>query len=380
LLPVIETPVITELLRQLVKIPSINPPGKEAPLAEFLVEWSKQRGLEVKLDEVFPNRSNVYVTLKGKNGNPKLLYNSHMDVVPEGRGWTVDPFESQIREGRLYGRGSADTKGSLAAMLTAMEAISKSDLSLAGDLILSAVVDEEEAGKGTQVALANGVKGDFAVVGEPTSLQIVVASKGDAVFEISNYGETAHSSMPEKGVNAISGMMQVIRSIHEYADRLRKMSHPYLGSPSISVTVIEGGSSPWIIPDLCKIIVDRRILPGEDLQEVQTELESVCRSSLGKSERMEFRCLLTADPSEISPKERIVQVISEEVKRICGSFNLTGLSGTTDARFLVSAGIPTVIFGPGSLSVAHRPDEYVSIDEVSDAARVLSRVAVNLLA
>jgi len=306
-----------------------------------------------------------------------------LDVVPEGRGWSFDPFGGQVEDGKLYGRGAADMKGGLAAMLIAAKAIKDSNLELSGELVITCVVDEEETGKGTRHALTKHITADYAIVGEPTSLMVATASKGDINFEIRTIGKAAHSSRPYEGVNAIHKMAKIIHHIEVHNEQLKAISHPLLGHPTISVDFIEGGTTPWIVPENCRIIVDRRTLPGENAETTRRELELLINRIREKDPELitEIRCSQDASASEISQNEKIVQVVHEEISRILRKdAEIVGLSATTDARFLINdAKIPTVIFGPGDISRAHKPDEYVDLNEVQLAAQTYARVALRLL-
>lgn len=374
---------VTKLLQDLIKIPSLNPPGREDLSADFIVSWGRKNGLEVTLDEVLPGRPNAYITLKGRERGPTLLFNTHMDVVPAGEGWDSDPFSGQVVGDEIYGRGSADTKGSLAAMLAAVKTLADSHLPLRGNLTLAAVMDEENGGKGTKHSLAKGMKADFAVVGEPTSLEVVVSAKGSATFRIATKGKAAHSSVPHEGVNAIYSMRRVIEAIESLSKQLTRKSHPLLKHPTVSVDVIEGGTTPWMVPESCSIIIDRRTLPGETLDVVQEELHLILKALKNESPEMavELSIHQIAEAAEISPKERIVQIAAEETSAVTKlPAKVSGISGTTDARYLINkAGIPSIILGPGQLSQAHKVNEHVSLTEVCQAADIYSRIAMKAL-
>jgi acetylornithine deacetylase len=374
---------LVELLRKLVSIRSINPPGQEGELAYFIYEWAKMQGFEATLDEVCDNRLNVYITLPGEKGHPKLLFNGHLDVVPEGSGWSVSPFDGVIKDDLFFGRGASDMKGGIAAMLMAAKAIKESEIKLDGDLLITLVIDEEVSGKGTRQVLSKGITADYAIVGEPTSLEVVIASKGDVNFEIEVLGKAAHSSRPHEGKNAIYKMCKIIEAIEKYSTELEKKTHPLLSHPTITVTMINGGITPWIIPANCKVVIDRRTIPGENADGVKKELETILLRIKENDPELIYnlRLIQEAAPAEISPKEEIVDVILNKASIILGKqVKITGMSGTTDARFLINdAHIPTVIYGPGDLMNAHQPDEYVKVSEVSAAAKIYASVALHLL-
>jgi len=379
----IEKGELVDLLRALVRIPSTNQEG-EAEVSGYIADWARGAGLEVELDEVLPGRPNVYLWVRGEEGRPRLIFNGHTDVVPVGEGWSHPPFGADIASDHLYGRGSSDMKGGLAAMLIAAKAINESGQKLKGELALTAVIDEESGCAGTPQTLKRGIIGDFAVVGEPTGLEAVIASKGDVNVEVTTYGRAAHSSRPEEGVNAIYKMTRVVQAIETtYTERLRAKRHPLLGHPTASIDTIEGGITPWIIPERCRAMIDRRTIPGENAEIVIRELDDLFEPL--KKEDPEFRLEMTiklnASSAEIAPEEDIVRVLRTSAAKVLGrSISMTGMSGTTDARFLINdAKMPTIIFGPGDISTAHKPDENVSLTEVCEAAQIYTLVALGLL-
>lgn len=373
----------TALLGELVKIPSVNPDGTEAELARFIQSWSKENGLEATLDEKIPGRPNVYVTLRGAKRRPRLLFNGHLDVVPVGSGWRHEPFGAEIEGGRLYGRGATDMKAGLASALVAAKALLDSGIELDGELVIDGVIDEEGPGRGTVQALKRGIPADFGVVCEPTRLEVVTASKGAVDFELKVTGKAAHSSTPEDGVNAIYKMNRVIDEIRRYSGTLAKKTHELVGHPTVSVDIIEGGVSTWIVPESCRIIVDRRTLPGESAEEVSKEIRGLVEGMRKEDPGLVIDLRFTQKDAscEISPKERVVGAFQKQCSRVLGrKVGVAGLTGTTDARFMINDyKIPTVIFGPGDLTLAHKPDEYVSLAEVHQAAEVYAGVATELL-
>jgi acetylornithine deacetylase/succinyl-diaminopimelate desuccinylase family protein len=373
---------MTSLLAAMVKIPSVNPPGEEGRVASLIHDWSLKNGLQAELDEQIKGRSNVYVSLRGSGSGPTLLLNGHLDVVPEGSGWTHAPFGGEVESGRLFGRGAADMKGGIAAALVAAGALADSEIKLTGRLLIHGVMDEEGAGKGTVRAITRGLTAEHAIVCEPTSLAVMTASKGDLDLEITVSGRAAHSSAPQEGLNAIYKMRKVIEGIERYSKNLKR-THPLLGHPTASVDIIEGGESWWIIPESCRIVVDRRMLPGETFDSVLREMGEMVEDLKKRDPELviNFRSLQRDEPAEISWSEDIVKVMQQAHQSVTGERRQpAGISGTTDARFLINqAKIPTVIYGPGNLSQAHKPDEYVSLSEVYTAARVYADAAVRLL-
>jgi len=342
-----------------------------------------QAGVEARLEDVHPARPNVYCVLRGSEDTPILMLNGHTDVVPAGEGWTTDPFGGAIESDRLYGRGAADMKGGLAAMMVAMKSLAFAKVGLRGTLIFSAVVDEEQAESGTRRMLESGIKSDFAVVGEPTNLRVASASKGDVYYEITTTGRSAHSSTPGLGTNAISKMADIIEAINGLSKELEAKKHELLGFPTHSVGTIEGGTATNVVPSICRVTVDRRTLPGESGADGKAELESLIERLRKKDPKLraEVRTLMEASPMEVPSDHPFVQTAREAVRHVLGSDRgLVGLSGATDAQLLYNLSkIPSVILGPGELSQAHQPDENVSLSEVAEAAKIYTRLALSLL-
>src|SRR5512140_816349 len=261
---------IERLLSDLVAIPSINPMGRgregaeygEQALAEFVADYLRRAAVDVELDEVAPGRPNVVARLD-TGAQTTLLLEAHLDTVFADR-MTIEPFRAGIRQGRLYGRGACDTKGALAAFLFAIRSCAEGMQKPAVNILFLATADEEYGFTGAKHAVARGLQADFGIVGEPTGLHIVRAHKGVLRWKVVTHGVAAHSAYPERGKNAIYAMARVIARLEQHADGLvREPRHPLLGTPTLSVGVIEGGQTVNIVPDRCMIEVDRRTLPGE---------------------------------------------------------------------------------------------------------------------
>ncbi len=374
---------LIDLARRLVALPSINPPGDEAAVARLMAETLDGIGFDVQIRDVAPGRPNVVGTLPGRGGGPRLLLNGHMDVVPPGEGWTREPFGAELVDGRIYGRGSADMKGGLAAMAAAVEAIQSMGIPLRGTVVVTAVVGEERDQVGTRRLVENGLSADFAVIAEPTDLKPVIAHKGDLYYRIVVQGRAAHSSIPSAGVNAIDGMADVIIALRVLASDLGKKHHPLLGAPTLSVGTIEGGIDTCIVPDSCQMTIDRRLLPNETLAEADAELQDVLDRLGGENPLLAATLtrFMTAMPMETPPGSAIERALRRAADEVLGyDPGASGMSGTTDANWLVNvAGIPTVLFGPGSFSQAHRADEFVEVDQLVKAAQVLALTVVDLL-
>lgn len=373
----IDRTFIQNILTQLIQIPSINPPINEGEkkAALFLIEKMKELGLETIYDEVAQGRANAVGIFKGKGTGPTLILNGHLDVVPVDRKlWNSDPFNPIIEDGKMYGRGAADMKGALASMLGAVKYVIDNNISLKGNVILSFVCDEEKSNLGVINFLKKGIKADYAIIGEPTNLDIAIASRGISVFKITTKGISGHSSKPRNSLNAIYQMSKVLKKIQDYCESLENRKHDLLPSPTAAVTIIKGGDKENIIPDKCDIVVDRRLLPGETektaLSELSTLMEEIKRDDDKfdySIERLEKPFTL---PGELKPTNDFIKHISDVYKNY---FNvkevpLVGFQASCEQPFFLNEGIETIVFGPGSISQAHVVNEYVEIEQLFQAA------------
>jgi acetylornithine deacetylase len=257
---------LAELLGQLVAIDSVNPslvPGAagEAAIAEFVADWLERAGLEVSVGDAAPGRPNVVGTARGTGGGRTLLLNAHTDTV--GVEGMERPHEPRVETGCLFGRGAYDMKAGLAASMLAVASVRE----LAGDVVLAAVVDEEAAASGTKALIASELRVDAAIVTEPTGLDVAIAHKGFAGFQIETAGRAAHGSRPERGIDAIARMGPILVELSALADRLRaEEGHPLLGPSSLHASLIEGGQEYSSYPERCLLTGEWRTLPGHRLQ------------------------------------------------------------------------------------------------------------------
>jgi acetylornithine deacetylase/succinyl-diaminopimelate desuccinylase family protein len=333
----------------------------------------------VTTQQVMPGRSNVVGRLRG-TGGPVLAFNTHMDTVPEGNGWSQDPFGGQIIEGQLYGRGSVDAKGPLAAFLAAIEALVSAEIRLRGDLLMTTVVDEETSSSGAR-KLVPSIQADMAIVGEPTSLQVAIAHRGSLRPIVVVTGRTAHSSRPEQGINAIYQSMPVIEAFRRYAETLKARSHQLCGSPSAAVTKMAAGIAENVIPGQCVMTLDRRMIPGEVesdvLEEVRQLLEEVKRARPDIDVVVERMLPTTGGPSELDRNHPLVTMALQASAEARGrSASLVGLSGACDMTHFIAHGIPCVVVGPGDGAQAHQPDEHIDIHELNQGAVAYSLLAI----
>jgi acetylornithine deacetylase len=363
---------VVALAQRLVRARGQNPPGEEAATVAVLAEECRRRGFEVTLDEVAPGRANLIVRV-GSGSGPGLLVVSHSDVVPPGDGWSGDPFSGDVRGGRLHGRGSADTKGGLAAAIVALSTVDNTDPR--PPITLAVLVDEEELGLGIRRFVRDLSTNDHSacLVVEPTSLQPVIAARGDAYLEITLTGLAAHSGNPADGRNAIHGMAHVVAEIERWHDELAASPHPLCGPATWSVGTIEGGQATSTVAAHCRITADRRLLPGELAGDVRKEVESRLEALdlAGRGLGLDVRMTMDMPGFETSVDDPIVDNVAAALATAgAPSSAPTGWTAACDGGFVAGKGIPVVVLGPGSVAEqAHRPDESVEVAELATAAR-----------
>ena len=363
------------ILERLVRIPS--PTGEERAAAEACASLCSEAGLEVVLEDVSPGRPNVVARWK-VGRHPHVLLTGHLDTVPVGEGWTVDPFGAEVGEGRLYGRGACDMKGGLAAMLSAMVDMRRRGEEPAGDVTLAAVVGEEEDSAGTRALVARGIQADSAVLAEPTAMQLVVSNRGLLNFRIVVKGASAHASSPALGRNAVTAAAAIVLELESIADELTRRPHPQFGPPSLTVGTIHGGTRPYVVPDRCEIEVDRRINPGETAEKVLGELETAIALTRRRLPWLEADVIAGPDylPFETPHDHGLVRSMTTAMTEAGIPRQISAWRAASDAGFLVhGAGIPCVLFGPGDIEqAAHRPDEWIDLDDLDTAQRVFEHL------
>lgn len=370
------TPV-ESLLADLVAIPSMNPMGRgrtgkeytEQAIAEYVVEFLRKHSIDAELQEHLPGRPNVLASIS--TGAPEtVLLEAHLDTV-HADGMTIEPFKPLVRDGKLFGRGSCDTKGSMAAFLQAAVEAAKAPKQLRHNILLLFVSDEEYKFTGAQFAARKGIKADFGIAGEPTQLKIVRAHKGVTRWKIVTHGVAAHSAYPERGRNAIYSMSKIVSRLEEYASKLNAgQPHPILGSPSLSVGIIEGGQAVNVVPDHCLIEIDRRTLPDETVESVLTPVKSLLDGLTDWDMKDPH---LSVAGMEVAPSAPIVQSLARSIKEVCGDVVIEGARYATDAGIYNAAGIPTVVFGPGDIAQAHTESEYIELHQLHQAVEIIRR-------
>jgi acetylornithine deacetylase len=351
---------IVELASRLVAIDSVNPalvPGGagEREAAAFVADWCAERGLAVEI--VGDERPSVIARRRGSGGGRSLLLNGHLDTV--GVAGMTAPFEPRVEDGRLYGRGSYDMKGALAvALVAAAEATG-----LRGDVLVTAVADEELASVGTEAVLER-VRADAAIVAEPTELDVAVAHRGFVGFEIETAGVAAHGSRPDLGEDAIVKMGPILVALEQLDSRLQAgPRHPLAGAGAIHASVIEGGQEMSSFPARCLLLGERRTIPGETLADVERELHELAGTAA-------VRVVASREPFEAPVDHPFVDL----VRRTAGVDDVVGAPFWTDAALVADAGIPTVLFGPVGEG-AHAEVEWVDLASLERLREVVARVA-----
>lgn len=372
---------VTDLTRELVAIPSINPnslpegmtsPGEAEMAARVKAIFQRLRATHIDTWEPYPGRPSVSAYLDF-GAEETLIFDAHLDTVPV-EGMTVDPFGGEVRDGRIYGRGACDVKGPMAAMLCAVERVRQAvdEGAKARYNVLFAAVCDEEAGFGgvksfvDRIEMARYAKIAGVIVAEPTLLNAVAAHKGTARWSITTKGVAAHSSSPHLGVNAIYKMAPVIDRLEQYAARLvQRPAHPSLGTPTLSIGTIHGGSAANIVPDSCVIQIDRRLVPGESPESVREDL----LKSLGELELTLSDPKVSAPAMETPDDHPLVKQAIAAGHSAGASSQVEHANYCTDASQYMQLGLPTVVYGPGSIAQAHTKDEWVAIEQLEIGVR-----------
>ncbi|HEU5010668.1 MAG TPA: M20/M25/M40 family metallo-hydrolase [Gaiellaceae bacterium] len=371
---------VAGLTAQLVAIESINPDvvgtgSGETEIARFVSEWCERAGLETSVTEPAPGRPNVVAVARGSGGGRTLMLNAHTDTV--GVAGMSEPLAARLEGGRLYGRGTYDMKGSLAAcMLATAEATRRG---LRGDVVLTAVSDEEFASVGTE-AVAASIRADAAIVTEPTEMQIAVAHRGFVCFEIETIGRAAHGSRPHLGIDAIAKMGRVLVGIEELDRELRAHpTHARLGSGSVHASLIEGGQEYSSYPARCLLQAERRTLPGETAELAEGEIRDILSAS-GRDDPEfagEVRVVAAREPFEVAEDAELVGVLRRCSAATGVDPEIVGVSFWADSALLAASGIPTVLFGPRGEG-AHAEVEWVDVGDLERCVEIYAAVAVEI--
>lgn len=372
---------LSKLISDLVAIDSVNPdlvPGGvgEAGMAQYIAEWGRARQLEVAVQATVPGRPNVILRAPGSGGGKSLMLNAHTDTV--GVAGMDAPFSPVIRAGRLYGRGAYDMKSGLAACMLAL--LAARDMDLRGDVLLSAVADEEYGSIGTEVLLADWARwpADAVLIAEPTALDISIAHRGFVWLEIETQGVAAHGSLPEQGVDAIAKMGTVLVELAALDRQLRaEPTHELLGSGSLHASLIKGGEEISMYPALCKLLVERRTIPGESDAHVLAQAQSILDDCAASDSQFQAQVQATFSrpPYAIDAAHPLVQSLQHVATAHLGRQPaLIGSSWWMDSALFAAAGVPTAVLGPAGAG-AHAREEWVNLESVAHCQAIYTQLA-----
>jgi acetylornithine deacetylase/succinyl-diaminopimelate desuccinylase family protein len=365
---------LTKLLADLVATPSINPMGRDRRGKEYLEEsvaqqvlhYLKRHRIDVEIQHVFPGRPNI-LGFVDVGARETMLLEAHLDTVPVDN-MSIDPFDPVVKKGKLFGRGSCDTKASLAAILFSVKSLLPSRNRLSRNIIIAAVCDEEYGLNGTKAIVKSGRKLNYAIVGEPTGLEIINCHKGVVRWRMSVHGKSAHSAYPQQGANAIFHMARLLEALEQHSrDLLGGRRHRMLGSATLSVGMIEGGQSVNTVPNLCTVEIDRRTLPGETASAIAKTIKRLVPRSIRYSMAVPHLVVPGLDSQQ---NRTLVQLLREAFRKCRAKPRIHGARYVTDASLYAARGIPSVVFGPGRIEQAHSEREFVRLSEVRTAVDI----------
>ncbi len=370
---------IVELASRLIRINSENPPGREFDAASFVADELAKIGMKTVIDRFEDSRANVVGVYGEESPYPSIMLNTHLDTVPAGdrEKWSFPPFSGEVKENRIYGRGAVDAKGILASFLGALKELADKGWPIRGRVVLAAVADEEVEGKGTKKLVSSGLRTDYAIVGEPTSLNVCIAHKGRVVVQVDFHGRPAHASTPSRGRNAIYHASKFVEKIQKIKFT---ENHNLLGHPTCTVTLIRGGVKDNIIPDNCTVTLDLRILPSMKLNQTLKKLKNLIEKNTSKK-GYHIRIVNYIPPAETFPSNALVKTALNMVTEVTDKkTRIRGFPATCDMSFLVNqARMPTIILGPGRIEDAHVVDESISVDELVKASQIYLKILEKIL-
>jgi len=372
---------IVDIMQELIRRPSVNPPANTTECAGVVARIFHRNHIPAEIVEGQPGVANVVARLTGQAEGKRLVLNGHMDVVAPGEGWTVDPFGGEVRNGCLYGRGACDMKSGIAAMMAAMIALKRFAAAFKGEIIFTAVGDEETGSRfGTRFLLNQGIMdgADAAIVTEPTDLAIELGNRGLRWFDLSVKGRACHAGRPHLGRNAIDFASRIVQAIHafEFKQHDDRFEIP---TPSMSVTMINAGTQVNVIPNRCRLAVDRRMLPGETTDSVLAEINAIVAAVTSGQPEVEVAVEMRPDfwdPYLISEDEPIVAALKKAHIQATGRKPpvRTKLACTDASHIFHRAGIPVALYGPGIAARSHQVDECVPIENLVTATEVFLAV------
>ncbi|MDY7077453.1 MAG: M20 family metallopeptidase [Chloroflexota bacterium] len=387
---------VTRWTQELVRIPSVYRPERgeaEEPAARWVEARLEEIGLETSFEVVEPGRPNVIGIWRGAEGGKRLMFEGHTDVVTEGDAsqWTYPPFEAQIVDGKMYGRGANDMKGGLVAAICATKALVESGVKLGGDILIGAVCDEEGRMIGIKHFVEQGWADDVdaAIICEPEENHLCICQKGVMWARVTATGKMAHGAMPLTGVNSAYPMAEFLAAMRELeaAQIGAHGKHEFLGQPSLTPTIlrspVRGEAQNNVMPAQTEAVLDIRLIPGQSPEEIEDKIKSACETIHAKDERVTFEVevLEARAPTATDRDELVVQVLDQAYRDLTGKEPVYGgVPGSTDGTILNSrAGVPIVTCGPGDIYIPHHIDEWLGLDELIEATRLYVVAAMRFL-
>ena len=378
---------IVDLACSLINAKTENPPGDEILAVRIVEDFFKSLQIPYKIFEKTKDRANIVGYIGGRGERPfapTLLVACHLDVVPAGDDWKRNPFEAWIENGRIYGRGSCDNKGQMASMMAVAKFLKENESTLKGQFILAGVADEERGSTLGLEYLLNecGIKADFAIIPDVAhNMQLIdVTEKGTLFLEITSHGKQAHGSRPEMGINAIWNMIPLLERIKQL--KFKRISHPLHTPPTLNLGSIHGGTSPNIVPAICKAQLDIRYLPDDSSDNVVNDIKNIIKEVEAQypSAQFDLRIISNQLPTAVPINNPLVELISKHTVSILGTKpQPKGMSGATVTKQLIQKGITAVGFGPGDEAEAHATNESISIKELVDFAKIMALICMDIL-
>jgi acetylornithine deacetylase/succinyl-diaminopimelate desuccinylase family protein len=369
---------IVGILQELIRCPSVNPPPETTQCAQVVADILRKNSIRADIIEARSGVANVVARLEGKKSGKRILLNGHIDVVAPGEGWTMDPYGGEVRSDLIYGRGACDMKSGIAVMLASIIAFKRSGRPFSGEIIFTAVGDEETGSRfGTKYLLEQGIANDvdLAIVTEPTDLAIELGNRGLRWFDISVKGLACHAGRPHLGINAVQYASKIVEAIHGI-----KLDHRddrfEIPQPSISVTMIDGGTQVNVVPNRCRLSVDRRMIPGETSESVMHELEAAVSSVTAVQPDIDVDIRIRPESWDaylISEEEAVVDLLKKAHFAITGQQPVirTKLACTDASHIFHEAGVPVALYGPGIAGKSHQIDECIPVNNLIVATEVL---------
>ena len=369
---------VRRLLADLVRIDSAitspeqaNRDRTEEQIAGYLTRHLHGMGMTVERQEVFPDRPNQIAHWPEMTGKKSLMLETHMDTVTV-EGMTIDPFGAEIRDGKMFGRGTCDTKGTMAAFLTALDLAHRRGQLPADKLYFVAAMSEETGCDGAMALMRHGFRTDGAIVGEPTGCQVVTAHKGPLWLEVETTGRSCHAATPEDGVNAIDAMARLVQFVHgPWTDHIRQDEHPVLGRSTTQVTTIRGGSKINIIPARCRAQIDGRYIPGTSFDDVIADFKRMLAEHMGDDSAFEILDTKSFYSLDTDTNAPLVARLLEICRQANGQQSPQGVNYFADTGPFSHESITSVLFGAGDIAQAHTADEYLELEQLYEATEIM---------